>query len=319
MSKEVIVADIASETSNGKRTGHYLTVAHNFKEIFGDDCKIAGGPVYKNTFKTEEIVELPYNNVKGGNSLMLRLKMFVNANRLFNNCKDDIIVIQQCSVITTFICLFLFYHKRSELYLILYNLEGYRLKIGRFLFLLIKNKIDGIICPNKIVGEAYDLPYCIVPDYIYTKSDFDKGNLVPFQEKLYDFGILGRIAYGKGCIESAKWLARTKYRVIIAGNCQNKELEDAIVEACKGADNIVLKLGYISDDEYHFLLSQCRYSFMNYSGEYAIRSSGVVFDMVFSGIPVIGKHCLALDFVDDNKLGFLYNHIDEVNFDYFFN
>ena len=318
MIKKVIIADIPSETSNGKRTGHYLTVARNYKEIFGEDCKIAGGPVYKNTFKQDDIVDLPYDHVNGDSSLLLRLKMFANAKRLFNNCKGEIVVIQQSSVITTFFCILFFYHKRSSLYLILYNLEGYRLKIGRILFYLIKNKIDGIICPNKIVGEAYGLPYCVVPDYIYTKSYFDKSRLISFDKKLYDFGLLGRIAYGKGCVESAKWLARTNYKVIIAGNPQNKELEKAIIEACEGAENIKLKLGYLSDDEYNILLSQCRYSLMNYSGEYAIRSSGVVFDMVFSGTPVVGKHCIALDFVGDNKLGYLYNQIDEVNYDYIF-
>lgn len=38
-------------------------------------------------------------------------------------------------------------------------------------------------------------------------------------------------------------------------------------------------------------LEASKYAILNYSGEYSNRSSGVVFDTLFNGVPVIGKKC----------------------------
>lgn len=312
---KVFIADIHSSTVNGKRTGHFIALARNYKELFGDDCIVAGGPVYKNSFKEEDLLVLPYNVVLGQNSLIVRFKNFVNAIRLFRKAKGQCIVLQQCATITLFFCILLFYHKRSRLFMIQYSLEGFRMGMGSLLYKLAKHKIDGLICPNDMVGKAYGIPYCVVPDYIYTKGALDRTALIPFKERKYDFGIIGRIAPGKGCVESAKILAGTKYKIIIAGRPQNQELENELKKACEGCDNIELRLGFISDEEYKYLMNQCRYSLLNYQEEYSRRSSGVVFDMLFSGIPVVGNHCLALDFIGEKKLGCLYDSLDDFDLD----
>ena len=58
------------------------------------------------------------------------------------------------------------------------------------------------------------------------------------------------------------------------------------------------------------MLSESRYAILNYSDDYSKHTSGVVYDIVFSCCPVVGRRCGALKFIEDNKIGFLYDDID---------
>ena len=92
-------------------------------------------------------------------------------------------------VIKNMQCILLFFHKKSKLFFIQYSLEGLRNRIGRIFFRLAKHKIDGIICPNEDVGNGYGLPYCVVPDYIYTgTSETSKTPVVWFKIAKFLFG-----------------------------------------------------------------------------------------------------------------------------------
>ncbi len=289
----------------GKSTGHYFAVARNYQEMFGDNVIVAGGPVYKTGFADDELLQLPYN---AGGGFKARLKTFANAIRLFKEAKGQIIVLQQCTTITTFLCLALFYHKKSKVFMIQYSREGFRSKIGRFLFKLAKSKIDGIICPNDMVGQTFQgVPYCVVPDYIYTGSENNVE--IPYKDRKYDISIVGRISPEKGVVEVAQKLANTQYSILIAGKPQNIDIESKLKTICDNAKNIELHLGVIPDEEYYSYLRNGRYAFLNYSGEYSERSSGVVFDTLFNGVPVIGKRCKSLQFIEDENLGYLYSDI----------
>lgn len=48
-----------------------------------------------------------------------------------------------------------------------------------------------------------------------------------------------------------------------------------------------------------------------FQGEYSKRSSGVVYDTVFAGVPVVGRRCSALLFVEKEHIGFLYDSLDD--------
>ena len=266
----------------------------------------------KNAFQEKELIVLPNNNVEGDGMLKLRNRTFGNAQRLFKEAEGDIIVLQQCTTITTFLCVLLFYHKRSKLFFIQYNQSGLRQHIGRLLFRLVKNKIDGIICPNSEVGEAYGLPYCVVPDYIYTGVDLKE--TVPYSQKKYDFCMVGRISEEKGILGVARHLKNTSFKVIIAGRPITELLKEKLLKICEDAANIELNLDFISDIRYKRYLSESRYTILNYQGEYSKRSSGVVFDTLFSGVPVVGCRCKALQFIEDNNMGYLYNTISEFDF-----
>lgn len=175
---------------------------------------------------------------------------------------------------------------------------------------MIKNRVDGIICPNDEVGKAFGRPYCVVPDYIYTGED--KKCPVDYKSKTYDFCIVGRLNKDKGVVESARRLNGTKYKVLIAGQA-NDSYSEELKKACHGCDNIDLRLGYVSDEDYKRYINESRYCILNYQGEYSNRSSGVVFDIIFSGVPVVGNSCKALQFVKDYEIGHIYDNIDELS------
>lgn len=309
MNKRIIVADILSNTVNGNQTGHYFAVARNYLDIFGGNCAVAGGPIYKNSFASGNLIVLPYNCEDGEHSINMRLKTFANAKALFKAAKGDVIVLQQCSTITALLCILLFHRHTSRLFLIQYNLQGLRNKAGRCLFGLVKRKIDGIVCPNEEVGKAYGIPYCVVPDYIYIGGE--KHPLVSYDDKKYDFCVVGRISEEKGVVEVVKSLANTPYKVVIAGRPQTEELGVELRELCRGVSNIELILGFISDEEYRNYLNKSRYALLNYQGEYSNRSSGVVYDTLFSGLPVVGCKCKALQFIENYGMGYLYKSIKE--------
>ena len=312
MNKKVFIADILSHTFNGISTGHYFAVARNYQNIFGEDVIIAGGPVYAKSFNREHLLELPYN-VDGGGSIKSRLMTFANARKLFKVAKEEVIVLQQCSTITTFLCIALFYHCKSKLYMIQYNCEGLRNIIGKLLFKLAKRKLNGIICPNKMVGNIYNLPYCVVPDYVYTGTADHK--FKPLIDRQYDFCVIGRIAPEKGVLEVAQWFANKHWKILIAGKPQSEVLANTLKDICSHTSNIDLFLGYISDEQYFNYLHNSKFAILNYSSEYSQRSSGVVFDMLFNGVPVVGKDCMALKFIEEEGLGIVYDKIEDINFD----
>lgn len=310
--KTLYIADIRSNESDGKSTGHYIPVAKMYQKLFSDyvHVKVAGGPIYKRYFNESELLDLPYT--VRHTSIFGRLHILRNCIYLFKAAKGQTIVIQHSAVITALIAIALFYRKDSELYMILYNNEGLRYSFGRLMYRFAKNKINGIICPNDMVGRLYNRPYCIVPDYIYSGDDKNKKKK-SFEEKLYDFCIVGRIAPGKGVVESAKKIANTKYSMIIAGKPENEDLANELRKICADADNITLKLGYVSDEDYASYLSKSKYTILNYQGEYSKRSSGVVYDTIFAGVPVVGCRCSALQFVEDEGIGYIYKSLEDFN------
>ena len=220
-------------------------------------------------------------------------------------------MLQDGKPVANHICILLCYRK-CDLYLIKYHTDGVNKHWKRFLFSLIKHRIKGIICPSDEIGRAHALPYCVVPDYIYTGSR-NSNDWKNYSERKYDFCCLGRIEPEKGVLEVAKKYKGSKYNILIAGNPRSKQLSDELIKICKDASNIDLRLGYLSDEDYNEALHDTRYAMLNYHGVYANRSSGVVFDMVFNGVPVVGRKSLALQFVCDENVGVLYDDINVFN------
>lgn len=309
MEDYIYIADIRSNVINGKSTGHFIPVARMYKEILQNDCnlKIAGGPIYKKYFNEESLFQLPYNI--SNTRLKDKILSMKNCIKLFKQAKGETIILQQASVITAFIGILLFYHKKSKLFLIQYSTEGVKSPIGKFIYKHIKHKIDGVICPNDEVGKAFDRPYCVVPDYLYTNTE-NKNSFTKYEEKKYDFCMIGRMCREKGMLEAAHFLRNQPYQVLIAGRPENEQLAQEMKDACHNAPNITLIMDYISEEDYKRYLNESRYCILNYSGEYSQRSSGVVFDTLFADVPVIGRECKALDFIKQKRLGLLFNNIN---------
>lgn len=307
---DIIIADLRSNCSyKGISTGHYIPVAKMYLELFKKECNVfvAGGPVYENSFSTDCFIKLPFN--VSGDSFYHKLKLFCNSICLFTKAKGRTIILQQSSDVTTHLALALFYWGGSRLFMIRYSCHGIDSVLKRFIYTLCRYKIDGIICPDQRVADAYQRPHVFVPDYIYVP----KANAIsssPFSDKKYDFCMVGRISEEKGIVEIAEILAKRKYKTIIAGKPQTQELADKLCQICQNSFNIELVLDYISDEQYHQYLNDSKYTILNYKGEYSERSSGVVFDTLFAGAPVIGCRCKALQFIETSNVGYIYESAD---------
>ena len=309
--KDVIIADIRTHALLGWVSGHFIPLAKNYVEIFKDACdvKVAGGPAYLQSFKKEIMVSLPYN--VNGTSLRDKLHTFVNCWVLFRKGCGKSIILQQSSVATAYLALVMLYHRRSRIFIIQYSKTGIDSQLKRLLYGLAKKNIDGIICPNDEVGKAYGRPYIVVPDYIYT-GDLNIST-IPFSDKIYDFCFVGRLSPEKGVVEAIKFLLDKPYKILIAGKPQTEELKNEILHVCDGASNVELHLGYLEEEDYYCYIHRSRYSVLNYTSEYSVRSSGVVYDMLFNGTPVIGRRCSALNFIDEQTLGVIYDNLGDVN------
>lgn len=313
--KRLILADVKSINYNGRSGGHYFSLAKDYLKLYGDKAKveIAGGPVYKTEFKEEQLFELPYDCIPSEPKWKQLLKALMNCRYLFRNTtKDDIIVMQHASVATFMIGIVLFATLRNNIYVITYDTNAIDSCFKKFVYKFAKKHIKGLLTSNVDVAKVYDRPYCIVPDYIFT-GDINKLPNITYKDKQYDFVMVGTIWPDKGVLEAARRLANTKYKVLIAGSVAFDWLEEEIKTVCNEAKNIELKLGFVSNDDYNKYLYESKYCLLNYQGTYAVRSSGVVLDALFHGIPVAGHKCHANRLVEDLYLGYVYDDIEKFN------
>ena len=315
--KRLIVADIKSFNNEGRSTGHYFAVAQNYLENFSRIYKVlvAGGPIYNTKFKKENLFQLPCETNTINGRAKNKWKFLRNSIFLFKNTSpNDIIVMQKCGIITTFIAIVLFAKKRrNNIFMIEYDTTALNSKFKRIIYSIAKKKIRGFICPNETVGTSYNLPYCIVTDYIYSKL---KQTVTPsFKDKIYDFCIVGSIWPDKGVVEVAEKLKDSKYKLIIAGKPCNERIKNQLELLSKDSPNITLNLGYISDEDYTNYIINSKYCILNYQGCYNERSSGVILDVLFMNVPVLAHRCKATSFVEKENAGFLYNDLDEINID----
>ncbi|MCZ8372451.1 hypothetical protein O6P32_06965 [Phocaeicola sp. KGMB11183] len=307
--KTLYIADVRSMNNNGISPGHYFPVASNYYNMFKDTCKVlvTGGPIYKTKFNNTYL--LPYDTYSQKSNIINKIRTLKNLMFLFKHKNEnDIIIIQSSSVATALIGIALFKQSKCKVYTIQYNTECVNSPIKKIIYKLASSKINGIICPDKKIGNAYKRPYCIVPDYIYTGHNAKK--ILPFSERKYDFSLLGLICKDKGVVEVAQKLKHTNYRILIAGKPQTEEIKKEIIEICKNSNNIELKLEYLSDEEYDTTIRNSKYCILNYSGAYSEHSSGVVFDIIFRGTPVIGKKCKFLDFITVYNIGRIFDEIE---------
>ena len=60
-------------------------------------------------------------------------------------------------------------------------------------------------------------------------------------------------------------------------------------------------------------MSEAKFCILNYQGVYAERSSGVVLDILFAGLPVVGHRTFAMQFIEQEQLGILFDNIESLN------
>lgn len=316
--RRLIIADVKSINRKGKSSGHYFSLAENYKELYGDTCKVkvGGGPVYLTHFKENDMFVLPYDSKDGENKLLQVWLTLMNCRYLFRHTTADDVIVMLHSAVATFMAgIALFAKKDSNIYVITYDTVAISRPfewLKRMIFHFAKQHIKGFLCSNEKVAKRYGLPYCIIPDYIYPYFASDV-KPISYAMKKYDFVMVGSIWPDKGVLEAVKQLAKTPYKVLVAGKPSNEHLGKAIEDVCEHAENIELQLGFVSDKDYHRYIMEARYCMFNYQGVYAERSSGVILDVLFNGTPVVGHSCNATQFVGDNGLGFLFDDITKFN------
>lgn len=311
--RRLIIADVKSVNNNGKSSGHYFSLAENYLELFRDvaDVKIGGGPIYKTRFKEEDLFTLPHDCKNGEPKWKQVWHTLLNCRYLYHHTnKDDIIVMQHSAAATFMIGIMLFARKKNNIYVITYDKNSISNTFKRMVYSFAKKYIKGFITSNEDVAKAFQRPYCIVPDYIFS-GNVDKLPNISYKDKKYDFVMVGSIWPDKGVLEAAQHLANTPYKVLIAGGPAFGWLGDEIKAVCDKADNIDLHLGFVSDEDFKNYIDNARYSLLNYQGTYAERSSGVVLDALFRGVPVVGHHSHANFLVEEKKLGYIYDKIED--------
>lgn len=318
--RRLIIADVKSNSINGKSVGHYFSIAQNYLELYRKVIPIyvAGGPIFKQRFANVDIFPLPFDSIVGKCSLINKWNSLKNCRYLFKHTnRDDVVVLQHSGAVTTFLGIALFAPQKRNIYVIQYDTDALSSLVKKIIFRMARNKIKGILCPNETIGKAYDIDYCCITDYIYPSFDKQlKYSLL--QDKVYDFSIVGSISPDKGTVEAAAFFSNTNYKVLIAGKANEAESAE-LKKIAQSSPNIELHLGYVSDDDYKKYISSAKYCLLNYRGVYADRSSGVVLDILFSGIPVVGRKCNALSFIHAENVGVLYDDISKFNFPSIFN
>lgn len=311
--KRIVIADICSKNNEGKSPGHYFPVAQNYVEMLNSHFQVlvAGGPIYKTRFELCHLA-LPYDYYQKQNFIVSKFHELINCISLFRKTKGDIVVMQSVAQLTAYIAILLFYRKKSKLYLIQYYTESINSKFKKRLWNLIKHKVDGILCSSERVGRAFDRPFIVVTDYIKTRFTTDK--VLSYYDRKYDFCLIGGIYRDKGQVDVLKVLACKGFKIVIAGKVNEFGLQDEIEEIHRKDPSIEMHLGYISESEYNYYIRNSKYCILNYSGTYNDRSSGVVLDIIFNGTPVIGHRCGALELVEKNVLGGIYEDIESYEF-----
>lgn len=318
MRQKVVIADVRSINRNGNVTGHYFTLAKNYIDVLEDEFEVvvAGGPIYKERFK--KYLALPFDTDLSASAILNKLKVIANCLVLFCKTKDCKIILQSNAVATTFFSMIISPFKR-ELYMIQYNTMALDSGIKRMLHKLAKDKIIGVLCPSEEIGRQYTSRYLVIPDYIITEHQVATLAETKDCEKRYDIGIVGIVTPDKGIVQAARCLAKKKYKVLIAGRPVTLEIKKELEEICGNNQNIELRLEYISDDLYDEAIRSSRYCMLNYTDAYSEHSSGVIFDALYRGIPIIGRRCRFLQVVEDQKLGYLYDDIETCDFELLFN
>ncbi len=308
---KLLFADLQSCSSNhGQSIGHFTALAARYVRLLRDYCyvTIAGGPVYQRYFNDDNLYCLPCDTSPAMSSGQSLLAMVKNAWRLFRKAKNQIIILQYAKPFSNHIAVLLAYRK-CNLYLIQYSTNGIDTPIKRLIWRLIRHRVKGIICPNEEIGRAFGIPYCVVSDYIYIPEEECMRD-----EKKYDICLVGRITGAKGVTEAVRRLRNTRYKVLVAGLPQTRQIGMTVFEACKDVANIDLRLHYLSDNDYRECLRMSRYALLNYSDWYSVSSSGAVLDALFCKVPVIGRRCKTLQFIEDRGLGMIYDDINSFDF-----
>lgn len=309
----IIVADICSICVNNQSAGHCFAVAQNYLDIFktSEEVRVAGGPMYSERF-APNVMDLPYDHRVGESKLAEKWHELMNCRALFKQVRsEDILVMQSIAIVTAFIGMLLFLHKRCRLFFIQYNTESINSPFKRLLWRMVSPKVHGVIATFPSVAQAYGKPFIIVPDYIYAAKR--SVSFPTYEERKNDICMVGNIYRDKGTVEALQWLIGKGLKIVVAGKIGETELEPEVRAMANRDKNIELHIGYVSDEQYHAILSNSKYCMLNYRGRYNEHSSGVVYDALFHGTPVLSTATASTQMIKDYELGISFDNVNNLD------
>lgn len=309
----IIIADFTTLTKEGKVFGHYAQVAKMYKDIFKFyDVKIAGGSAYKEQFGKELILlkhQIELNEKSVWKKICNKIGTILNGLRLISSTNNSVIIIQPYSFVSNMVSIMLAPKRKNKLFLIEYRYEATSI-LTKFLFRLVKHKIDGIICSQNTVGNQYKIPYIVMPDYIFIDEDMPISSSENFE---YDFGIVGIMSEGKDIESVIRHVNMSNFSLIIAGYFEDDERYRNVIKLVK-SDNIKIINRYLDEQEYKKILQKCRFIILPYKEYYRNATSGVIFDTLFNGSPVIAPNYPNFQFLESYGVGKNYEYdFNEIN------
>lgn len=309
----IVIADICSISVANQSTGHYFAVAQNYLDIFknSDEVWVAGGPIYNQRFASN-LIQLPYNFVVGDSKWGEKWRELMNCRALCKMvAKDDILIMQSVALVTAFVGLALFLHKPCRLFFIQYNTESINSPLKKLLWKIVQSKVRGNICSFISVAQAYGKPYVIVPDYIYTQEQ--QMSFPSYDEREYDICMLGHIYRDKGVVDALQYLKGKGLKIVVAGKVGEPDLESELKIIAQTDKMIDLRMGYLKETEYHALMANSRYCMLNYRGKYNEHSSGVIYDALFHGTPVLATNTISTKMVKEYGLGISFDNLNNLD------
>lgn len=310
---KIVIADICSTSDANKSTGHYFSVAQNFVDMFSQsyDVRVAGGPIYNQKFSSC-LIALPYNHNAGESKWSEKFHELANCRTLSKRVgDDDILIMQSIALVTAFVGVLLFFHKPCKLFFIQYNTECISSPLKRLLWKMVSPKVCGIIGTFPTVAQAYGKPYIIIPDYVYAQRN--SVSFSTYDEREYDVCFVGNIYKDKGVIEALQYLKGKGLKIIVAGKIGEPDIEHKLKSIASADSGIVLRIGFLTTDEYNEVLANSKYCILNYRGRYNEHSSGVVYDALFHGTPVLASATASTQMVKDYALGISFTNLSEID------
>lgn len=302
MKKLLIIDPLSLHNENGNIIGHSMQLTKNYSQLFSKyfKVKIAGKHEYENQFQ-KSFVKLPFS-INFGNSNLIqgfidKFKIAINIIYALRQ-ESDYYILYSCSKISLLISLPFLPKKR--LFIIDYKISS-KNPINAFY-----PKIAGFLTSQP--SNSYGLVDSFLMNDYYYNSTFWKSQI---QKKIYDFSCVGNISLGKQIEDVVTKFQNTDYKVLISGIFEDKNRLKTIQELA--SSNITIKDGYLSENEYHNIIKKSRYIILPYNKNYDTHTSGVVYDAIFNGTPIIGTNVTALNIVKEFNLGMCFNTINEID------
>lgn len=305
--KSVLIADITTLTEEDKIYGHFAKVAKQYESILSEkyNVLIGGGKTYSKYFPDGKVLKLPYSILRSQNYGSIKNKFQNKMHEFVNACVAlksgcDIIVFQNLNETPIYLGLLLFH--KSQVYLIQYQ-KGLTGRVKKILYRLVKKHIQGVITSSDAVGEFYQRPYVVVPDYFPMNKEYKS-----VQKIKYDALIIGTINNWKDYESVIQIFSGTDLTLVIAGKFNDKKYLETLKKGT--TENITFIDKYLTDDEYISLIEESKFIILPYKHQYEEKSSGVLLEALYDNRPVIVPDMKSFKMVKEFNLGIVYKELD---------